>query len=1019
MMWCLVLPALVLFTFQPVHGQSIQYGKLTGKVLLADSGEPVAGVTVEISGSALVSGKRTTVSTANGTYVFLNLPSGKYKVRATLEGFKSVLQKNVSISTGGVATVKLLLESGRIENQVVVVGTPPIVDVKNSTIDTKLNKEFLEKLPTSRDAFYDLSLTTPGMFDGGKEASWLPSPAAYGGATNENVFLVNGVNTTNPRGASWGSLVNVNYDAVQEVRVISLGSRAEYGSFSGAAIDVVTKSGGNDFHGSLSFYSQLGTQAGNQPSATSDYGKDWLWVHDNEDLENLVDKDIEMNATFGGPLIKNKLWFYSAFAYINTDRKEPIFPLLKGYKSSIFDLKLTGEFSHNLGGWISYHHENNKNTNESWSPTWDSEMVYKVGKVNHTISSQLQWSLSNVSILSAKYLGFWTDDKPDLPSDVPSHPGYINWWKWAEVGVNGAFPYVEAQKSNRQTVQADVSHYAEDFLGEHDVKFGVQYTKGRGNWMGGYFHGYANFAYPYRWTQNITYMQDWYGDTGLIMYNQQDHLNPFLTVRTTDSFGLFLDDQWSISDRLTVNIGLRFDRMTASYGKGKVYDFASTPGDINSPPSVIRDREGTGNVFDFKTFSPRIGFTWMLDKGGKTVIRANYGRYYMPLSVENLRRFGPDMPMMNRRMMFYNIPWDQVDTNGNLMVDYDEVIAATGLLHDMTPYNDYTFERDVSWQLKLADDVKDQHTDQLTFSLERELSRDISIEASYIFKHTANMLVNWPINRSTQQDFEYNRVPYTTSDGQEVSLYDIVMKDYNGDGVVDGGDVEWIGNNTDYEVRNMSEIDGVKPKRDYHGFQLVFKKRFSHRWQMLASVLLSYTDGSAPRSMTQDTYIEGPMIMDNLWVQGLNSLVNNMSGPLPFTPAFEFKLSGSYRVPKIEMDFGFRFRYHSGRPLWELEMIPTRSPWANPEGSVVTTGEEWIVAGDPKSPKHLPGPKILDLSFSKQFTLGRMGSVGVTLDILNVFNDSTVNSAGYSNQMGRIYGFISPRKFRLSLNYNF
>ena len=76
------------------------------------------------------------------------------------------------------------------------------------------------------------------------------------------------------------------------------------------------------------------------------------------------------------------------------------------------------------------------------------------------------------------------------------------------------FPYVEAQKSSRQTFQADLSHYAEEFLGQHDIKFGVQYTKGRGNWQGGYFQNYVNFLYPYRWTQSVANMQAWYGDTG-------------------------------------------------------------------------------------------------------------------------------------------------------------------------------------------------------------------------------------------------------------------------------------------------------------------------------------------------------------------------------------------------------------------------------------------------------------------------------------------------------------------------
>lgn len=1016
---CLVLCIFAFLSASIVYGQSIQYGKLTGKVLLTTTGEALPGVLVEITSDSLITGKRSTVTSTGGSFVFMNLPVGKYKVTAALEAFKTVVQKGIRISAGGVISVDLLMESGDIKEVVEVTGTPPIVDVKTSTIESKINKDLLGKLPTSRDAFYDLSLTTPGMFDAGNEGSWLPSPIAYGGATNENVFLVNGVNTTNPRGASWGSLVHVNYNAVEEVRVISLGSKAEYGSFSGAAIDVLTKSGSNKFHGNLSFFTQLGEPADNQPDAGADLGKDWLWIQEGDDLLSKTDKDRELNVTLGGPLIKNKIWFYAGFASTLADTKVPIFEPLKGWRSKVFDIKLTGELSPKIKAWASYHHENNDNTNESWSTTWDGSMVYNVNKINHTVSSQWQFNLSDVTIFSAKYLGFWTDDRPNIPDDVPGNPGYINWWKWAAVGVNGAFPYVEAQKSSRQTLQADISHYAEDFLGEHDIKFGVQYTTGRGNWMGGYFHGYANFAYPYRWTQNINYMKSWYGDTGLIMYNRQEHLNPFLTVRTADSLGIFFDDQWSIGKRLTINLGLRYDRMTTKYGEGKVYEFASTPAAINDPPPVLRTRQSSDNLFDFKTISPRIGLTYLLTKDGKTALRANFGRYYMPVTLENLRRFGPDMPLVNRHMLFYSVPWDIVDVNGNDYVDYNEVIIATRALHGITPYNDYWSEVDISWMLNVAEGVKDQHTDQFTISIERELAKDFSVEASFIYKHTANLMANWPINRTTGMPYDYTRTSYTTEFGHTVNLYNLTLQDFNGDGTINGQDVQWVNDNTDYEVINMPSIDGVKPKRDYRGIQLVFKKRYSNRWQMMGSLLFSSSDGVAPRSMRQDTYIEGPMIMDDTWVSSLNQLVNNMEGPLPYTPKFELKLSGSYTIPKIEVDFGFRFRYHTGRPLWPLSSVPTRSPWANPEGSVVATGGGWVVGVDGNDPRYFPGPKILDLSLSRGFKMGKMGSVYLTLDILNVFNDSTVSAANWSGQLGRVMSLIAARKLRLSARYEF
>jgi hypothetical protein len=134
-------------------------------------------------------------------------------------------------------------------------------------------------------------------------------------------------------------------------------------------------------------------------------------------------------------------------------------------------------------------------------------MTYGSKTKNHSVAAQWQWTPGGATTASAKFLGFWKDDQPYLPSDRLPEPGYINWWKWADYGIGGAFPYLDAQKANRQTIQADVSHYADGFLGTHDIKFGVQYTQGRGNRLEGYFQNYANFLYPYRWTQNVSEMQ--------------------------------------------------------------------------------------------------------------------------------------------------------------------------------------------------------------------------------------------------------------------------------------------------------------------------------------------------------------------------------------------------------------------------------------------------------------------------------------------------------------------------------
>jgi len=1023
---CVFALCLAVVNVPVARAQSVLEGKITGTIT-DDRGEPLPGVAVELKGPSIM-GKRSTVTSAKGGYVFLDVPPGKFTLTASMPSFKTFIREDLDLGAGKVIEVNPVLQVGAIEETVTVLGASPIVDVKTSTVDSRLEKALIAKLPTSRDAFYDLSLTTPGMFDHGSSGGQMPSPTAYSGASNENVFLVNGVNATNPRGSSFGTLVKVNYNAVEEVRVVSLGSKAEYGSFSGAAIDVLTKSGSNKFHGNASYYYDLGGwRTSNAPSSTSTYGTSWLYVDPSVVLySGPPNHDYELNATFGGPIVTDKVWFFGAFDYLNSAGTRPRWDLVSHSWSRFADLKISAEPFRNQRAWVSYHNEGSDGDGESWGsqPEWDTSMSYGTASKNNTVSGQWQWLPLSTTILTAKYLGFSTNDTPHLPADAPDHPGYINWWKWASYGINGAFPYIEGWHSNRQTIQADVSHYAENFLGEHDIKFGAQWTRGRSNSLGGYFQNYVNFLYPYRWNQSVSYMQQTYGDTGLIFYNYQDHINPFLTVGTSDSLAFFFDDQWSPVKRLTVNLGLRFDRMTAKYGHGYEYEPLTTPSDIANP-TVLRVRADSANIFDFKTLSPRLGLSYMLTKDAKTVVRASFGRYYMPITVEYLRRYGPDCPLVTRVYQRYSVPWDIADANGDGYIDTQETENAARQVYGMTPYFQETLppQNFYSWQLNVTPGLKDQFSDQFTLNFEREVLKDFSVSGTFIYKHSGNLFANVPIRTDTGQMWTYDRVPFTTLDGKTVQLYSIKWLDYNGDGVIDNADLLWISQHSGYQVMNMSAIEsvlGAKAKRDYQGYQLVFNKRYSNRWQALASLLYSHSTGMANRIYSQDMNFEGPMVEDNNWMSTLNYTINNMTGPLPFTPKFELKVSGSYTIPKVELDLGLRFRLHTGRPVWELmDDIPIHSYSNNPPGGIIGSGIGSIVAEDPTHPLYLPTQTIVDFRLEKTFRMANYGSFNVILDVLNLFNANTPTSLDYQWNFGRVNAILDPRTFRISFLYQF
>jgi hypothetical protein len=302
--------------------------------------------------------------------------------------------------------------------------------------------------------------------------------------------------------------------------------------------------------------------------------------------------------------------------------------------------------------------------------------------------------------------------------------------------------------------------------------------------------------------------------------------------------------------------------------------------------------------------------------------------------------------------------------------------------------------------------------------MEREFARNLSVSASYIFKHSANLFANVPINRVTGQEWQYDRIPFTTLSGQTVQLYSVKHLDYNGDGVIDGEDIGWIGDNGTSRVQNVPSFDGVKAERNYHGLQFVLSKRYSDRWQALGSFLYSTSSGMARRSLRQDVNVEGPMFWDDNWMGTLNQTINNLTGPLPFTPKYEFKLSGSYMIPRVELDAGARLRVMTGRPMWQLETYPQLTQFGGPADGVIDPGGTGQIVGV-GDPVYLPTRSLLDLHFDKVFKVRAAQRIHIVVDGFNVFNVHAPTDADPLNEYGKVTAIPASRRWRFGLKYEF
>ena len=164
------------------------------------------------------------------------------------------------------------------------------------------------------------------------------------------------------------------------------------------------------------------------------------------------------------------------------------------------------------------------------------------------------------------------------------------------------------------------------------------------------------------------------------------------------------------------------------------------------------------------------------------------------------------------------------------------------------------------------------------------------------------------------------------------------------------------------------------------------------------------------------------MFYDDNWMGNLNYTLNNLDGPLPFTPSWEAKLNGSYTVPKIEVDLGARLRFATGRPVWRLENYPQLTEFGGPPGGVIIPGGlPQVVSIDPNEPDHLPDLTILDLHAEKQFKFhdGKQ-SFHLVFDGFNIFNsDTPTDMSVIGDGYGRVTNIPQGRRFRMGVRYQF
>ena len=538
-----------------------QTGTVHGKVM-DQQGAILPGVTATLTGPR---GSTTAVTDEHGEFRFVGIAPGAYVLKVELSGFMPQQQEDVVVGMGKTVESEFTLKVGGLSETVEVSGSASTVDVKSSATDTTISNDLLQLTPI-------YSSTATGLLN---YAPGINSSSAFGGqASYGNALLLDGVDTRDPEGGSAWTFFNQNL--IEEIQIGGLGAPAEYGGFTGAIINTVTKSGGNAFSGLFSMRYTNDSLAGDNIS------DELLEQNSNLGQSAITKKLTDYTVQMGGPLKKDKAFFFASIQRYSA-KTDPVGLVANAQDiSPRFNVKLTLQptskdtitlgtqydqynVTGRVGYWPSDQATDNQTVEED-APEW-------------VWNAQWRRVFGTNALLETKftgYTGYYNLDPVDpSPFTYDGESGTYS-------GGGGGLYYADR---SRNQVQVALTKYAEKF-GNHSFKFGAEIERShvRSQYQpygpaGFYIYAYGGVPYG-----RYSYGYDVQGDN-----------------RRTSAYA---QDQWS-AGRLTLNIGLRLDH-------------------INGYSPVLKETVYKPAV----SWGPRVGAAYDLSASGNAVLKGFWGRYY-------------------------------------------------------------------------------------------------------------------------------------------------------------------------------------------------------------------------------------------------------------------------------------------------------------------------------------------------------------------------------------------------------
>ncbi len=953
-----------------------QGGGLQGRVV-DEAGQPVVGATIQVTGPAL-QGFQGTATDLSGQYIIPFLPVGKhYEVKVEAPSYNTIIRKGIEVPLGMTISLPFTLSQGKTE--IVVTAAAPLIDSKKTEVGANISDRMINSIPLGRNSS-NIAFLAPSAVPsapsptGNRDIN--NSPAIAGGSAAENSYLINGVDVTSTGYGTNNSALN--FDFIEATEVKTGGMDAEYGALLGGQVSSITKSGGNEFHGSLfAYYFDDGLGA-----------KERRLNNPGISTYQTTFKQYDVGGSLGGYFLKDKLWFFAAYDYNKTDI---------GYKTTAGQNYVL--LNDRLGpSWADTYKDTQKDPQYALKITWNISENHKLSAsffgddfkrdyqrwlnnpVGNAGASPTKQTSKNWAV-SAQWNAIWTpkfftelvvsrrdvqqDTTPSLAAGLDNYAyGYYygagTYTGYQVIPVAGAFtsgaggpvnltdwrPSYGAQNRTYQHERNDQFRFKAtnlfNFYGRHELSYGAQYYNIHydqnynytgpnlmgehsqifdgtfGGWIPNPWYGQATSGGAWvRWRPVDTWAPTSNGSP--FVYQARGFMNNNAKNTKQTYTAYWVQDNFNITDYFMLKVGLRLDQIHMS---GMNND-TNNPGVLYPGHGYSTGQARHVNINDM--WAPRIGFTWDIAHNNKSKLYGFYGQYY--------ERIPNDMAVRALTDEYFYFAWYE---DPGLTIPYTGYMGKSSW--SRSDYIAGLYPTKIQGGPN-GGKLKGSYNEEWILGFQYEIRPDFSMGVRAVYRSLGRIIEDISVDAATTY--------IVTNPDQWTNVW-----------------VPDAGGNPNYWYRFP------KPVRIYRALEITADKRFSKNWMMQGSYVLSRLEGNYEGLFSNDNGQLDPNITSKY---DIPSLLVNGYGLMPNDRTHVIKLFGGYFFDNIPLELSTNFTLYSGTPISKLgsdSAYGTDEGFCTPRGTAGRTPTIWSV----------------DLGAQYSFKLWK-SNLALRADIFNVTNE--------------------------------